>query len=359
MDGHKARERSGLLQKVKCRVCKKLVNQQSYSDHLKSKHPEEKSDNLRAAGQGSLVSWASGGGVKRKLPSEREEGGGATMEEAAGPTDMEMQVEEDTVQIDEEEREREEEEREDSEEEERQDSEEEERQDSEEEERQDSEEEEREDSEEEERVDPEEVRKVLQQMLTKEDAVIDLTDCKTETEKMNKCLNIVKKRLQIKDDVKSLIDNLKELKMTEGELKVEQLPDQINEDTVIRLARSLEEITEKVVAFMYLDDKKQISCVICGVSFSYKEKETDFTGMLMGPRFAALKTSLRKHLKTGSHIKMVKDKEGVAQVEGKEEARNRVVGRTIGGLVYDIIYNGRPDTDLPRLIYRVKMAAGT
>ena len=226
MNEPKTRERSG-LQKVKCRVCKKEINQQSYSEHIKSQHPEEKSDDLRAAGQGSLARWAGAGGVKRKLLSEKGDEGGVTMEEATGPTDVGMQVE-DTVEVKEEEEEME-----------------------------DDKERERE----EERVDPEDVRIVLQQMLTKEDAIIDLTDCKTETEKLNKCLNILKKRLEIKDDVKSLVDNLKDLKMTDGELKVEKLPDRLDEDAIIRLARSLEEITENVVSFMYLDNKQQISCV--------------------------------------------------------------------------------------------------
>ena len=88
MDEQKTRERTGLLQKVKCRVCKKEINQQYYSDHLKSKHPEEKSDNLRAAGQGSLANWAGAGGVKRKLLSERGEEGDASLEEATGTTDL-------------------------------------------------------------------------------------------------------------------------------------------------------------------------------------------------------------------------------------------------------------------------------
>ena len=166
------------------------------------------------------------------------------------------------------------------------------------------------------------------------------------------------RRLKIKDDVKSLVDNLKELKMTEGEVKVEQLPDRMTDDNVIQLARSVKEIKKQVVVFQHLKDRKEISCVMCDESFDYKEEETDFNGKLMGHRFSKLKFSLRKHLKSGNHIMMIQKEEKEAHVEKKEEARNRKVGGTIGGLVYDTIFNGRPDDDLPRLIYRVKMAGG-
>ena len=35
------RVRRGELRRVRCRVCSKVINFQSYSDHLKLSHPEE------------------------------------------------------------------------------------------------------------------------------------------------------------------------------------------------------------------------------------------------------------------------------------------------------------------------------
>ena len=63
MSEGKARERprSGQLRKVKCRVCRKEVNWQSYGKHLQTKHTEE--DHM---GQG-VLSW-------KKKPTV-EEGG--------------------------------------------------------------------------------------------------------------------------------------------------------------------------------------------------------------------------------------------------------------------------------------------
>ena len=54
---------------------------------------------------------------------------------------------------------------------------------------------------------------------------------------------------------------------------------------------------------------------------------------------------------------MVREAAGGAQVDEKEDSRNKVIGRTNGGLVYHLVYNARPDTDLP-LLYRVKRAGG-
>ena len=59
-----------------------------------------------------------------------------------------------------------------------------------------------------------------------------------------------------------------------------------------------------------------------------------------------------------SHVENVKKAQETAETEERLEARNRKIGKTIGGLVYHFIYNARPDRDLQKLIYRVKQAGG-
>ena len=59
-----------------------------------------------------------------------------------------------------------------------------------------------------------------------------------------------------------------------------------------------------------------------------------------------------------AHVENVKKAKETAETEERLESRNRKIGKTIGGLVYHLIYNGRPDRDLPKLIYRVKQAGG-
>ena len=49
-----ARQRTGKLSKVTCRVFREQLNFQSYADHLKAKHPEENSNNLRDYNQRTL-----------------------------------------------------------------------------------------------------------------------------------------------------------------------------------------------------------------------------------------------------------------------------------------------------------------
>jgi hypothetical protein len=84
-------------------------------------------------------------------------------------------------------------------------------------------------------VEAKEVKNVLKQMLIEEGAEVNFDDCKSEVEKLNKCLGILDKRLKIKSDAKSLVEKLEDLKMTERETKVE-VTGELDEDSVIILA---------------------------------------------------------------------------------------------------------------------------
>ena len=134
--------------------------------------------------------------------------------------------------------------------------------------------------------------------------------------------------------------------MVEGWGVVEEnVEDVKDEDTVLRLARNLEELSE-VGVFSIQEAGKQLVCVLCDVAFRTEQN------------LANLKGSLRRHLKIVTHKEKVKESEEAAVTEERWEARNRTIGKTIGGLVYHLLYNGRPDGDLPKLIYRVKTAGG-
>jgi hypothetical protein len=231
MNEGKSRERSGLL-KVKCRVCAKEVNRQGYEAHLKVQHPMEVSTYLRTYGQ-SVLAWA--GGKRKKPLGEMEvtveemavvkdavqvnavEGvamaGDAVVEEdesdslAAKLMDLDIK-EEPQEEFDEAEVEVEDQE---------------------------------EQLNEKDMVDIRKVNEVLHLMLTKIDVNVDLNTCQTETEKMSKYLAIVEKRLEIKEDVKSLVNSLKDLKMTESEVKCGQKPEVKDADMVYQSGQESEE----------------------------------------------------------------------------------------------------------------------
>ena len=348
---------------MKCRVCAKEVNRQGYEAHLKAQHPTEVSTNLRTYGQ-SVLAW---GGVKRKKPSGEVE---ATVEEDAVVEDdgLEDVVEdaglEDVVVVDAVEgvdmaedavvekdepdslaakpmdldiKEEPQEELDEAEVEEK---------------------DQKEHINEKDMVDIEQVNDVLHQMLTKIDVNVDLNFCQNETEKMNKYLAIVEKRLEIKKDVNSLMNSLKDLKMTESEIKCGPEPEVKDADMVIKVARSLKEITEMVPVFVYQDEQQKVSCDICNQDFSYKEEESDFTEGMMSKRFSDLKRALRRHLTAEKHIRLKQETRRATEKEEKDIARNKKIGRTIGGLVYHLLSKARPDSDLPLLIYTVKRAGG-
>ena len=61
------RKRTSELRRVRCRVCKEVINYQSYPTHLKS-HPGEDPSDRREAGQAKLF-----GGVMIKKVAQEEQ----------------------------------------------------------------------------------------------------------------------------------------------------------------------------------------------------------------------------------------------------------------------------------------------
>ena len=143
--------------------------------------------------------------------------------------------------------------------------------------------------------------------------------------------------------------------MYEG-TKVE-VPKTIDEETAIQLARTVKGITEQVQCFVHLYEEQKVKCE-CGAEFGFKEEEDDFSDTNLPRNFRNLKRSLLIHLSTEKHKKKVKATQKQKEEEVKVELRSRKIDKTIGGLIYILLKNGRPDGDLPLLIHRVKQAGG-
>ena len=190
--------------------------------------------------------------------------------------------------------------------------------------------------------------KVLQDLVQKGEIEADFSSCQSEQEKVSKCLHVLERSLKLKKDVASLVDNLKELKLVHEE-SGSTVSTKINMDEKfqIGLAKSVKEIAEKVPIFVFDYQQAIMKCSVCSQTFACEEG-----------KFPYLKKALKRHLECNSHINMVE----AAMVKSREgelkEARDKVINSTIGGLVYHLVYQGRPDSDLPLLIYRVKRAGG-
>ena len=253
------------LHKVKCRICKKEINYQGYKEHLKAQHPEEDSENMRDFNQPTLF-----GGMKRKKVAEdEEEKRKEEMEEE------ELEGEEKQREEKEEDQEREKDEGEDIEQEggeiqkaagelkmeavemsldEKSE--------------EDSApgnidvaEEEVEAVTEDEVVEVKSVNERLKQMLNNIESSVDDGSHKSEVDKLNNYLDIVEKRLEIKTDVNILVNKLEDLKMIQGDEKNIIHPSNVDADLLIKEARSMEEILEKVPVFEHHSGRQQVGCL--------------------------------------------------------------------------------------------------
>ena len=86
--------------------------------------------------------------------------------------------------------------------------------------------------------------------------------------------------------------------------------------------------------------------------FKYdRDLENDFNDKTQSKKFGNLKTHLKSHLKTLSHLNAIAEAKNIANIEYKEESRNRAVGLKIGRIAYYLLKHGRPDADFTTLIY--------
>ena len=177
----------------------------------------------------------------------------------------------------------------------------------------------------------------------------------TEEEKLGKTVLVIKRSIEVKRDVKELVTKLEDLKMCEK--KVEKEAANVDEDTVIMLARSVRGITDQLDYLVYQYEQHKVKCE-CGTTFKYKEDEEDFNKAKLSKKFTNLKKILRHHISVESHKKKMREREEEMEEEEKEESRNTKIGRGIVGVIYHLLRNARPDGDLPLLIYRMQQAGG-
>ena len=177
---------------------------------------------------------------------------------------------------------------------------------------------------------------------------VDLDDCTTEEEKLNKCLLVMKRRLNLKKEASSLVTLLEDLKLAEGRGGDRKTEDKkMDNNIIITCAKTIEDLTEiEVFTLEGANGRQVLRCLICDVRIKTNQQ------------FRAVKQSVKRHLVLPSHVQKEIQSERDREREERWESRNRRIGRTIGGLVYHLIHNGRPDGDLPVLIHWVKVGGG-
>ena len=223
---------TGELSTVRCRVCRKEINYQFYTNHLEVSHPDEDSNYRREAGQTRLF----GGIMVKKVVQEEvkeqekqdKSDEDVTMEKTSETFEV-KDMEEEVIEID-------------------------------------PGEIVNNNVEEEERsvVDTKEVKDIILQILISQGAEVSFEDCTTEEEKLNKCLFLVSKRLKVKKEATNLVNMLEELKLVEGRGDIEEKVEETqvkDEQSVNRLARNLEELTE-VGVLRIQEAGKQVVCVL-------------------------------------------------------------------------------------------------
>merc|ERR1711867_302994 len=77
----------------------------------------------------------------------------------------------------------------------------------------------------------------------------------------------------------------------------------------------------------------------------------DCTEGKMEVKFSSLKRNLKEHFNTLKHRRCAQQQEKADKQCVREDRRSMAVRMRIGRIVYHLIYHGRPDTDLPLLIY--------
>ena len=317
------------LRKIRCRVCKGQVNHQGYSDHLRARHPEEDPKDVRVLGQRTIF------GVKRKCSEdgdgaaaveqgeeqgeEQEEeqgvneatvgegGGGGEQDESREESEVDVitEVKEEVVEVQEEEEEVLDENT---------------------------------SVETVEYVDVKKLNEVLVKVLEDTGVGVNFGEDDTEEEKLGKTVLVIRRSLEVKKDVKELVTKLEDLKLCEKE--VEKKAANVDEDTVIMLARSVRGITDQLDYLVYQYEEHKVKCE-CGTTFKYEEEEEDFDEAKLSKKFTNLKMILRRHIKVESHKKKMKEREEEMEEEEKEESRNTKIGRGIVGVIYHLLRNAR------------------
>ena len=189
----------------------------------------------------------------------------------------------------------------------------------------------------------------------------------TPTEALNTLVAKLAPLAQLEDDVISkLVENIEKIgklsicgeENEKSEKKVEnKKPSDFDLNTLIFSCHSVTDITNKFQEFEYDAELGGFVCCVCNTQhqnfvFSYKsELETDFTNKTQSREFSNLKKSLNRHLQTMAHKNSLEVITNKANIEYKEDSRNKAVALKICRIAYFLLKNGRPDTDFTTLIY--------
>ena len=182
---------------------------------------------------------------------------------------------------------------------------------------------------------------------------VDVSDCSNEKEATLKRIRVVSSTLDVLQGVKSLEGSVNILKGAFGVKEQVQEDKKANVDEMLNCAKSIADITEKVCEFEYEVNKAggKMICDLCKEEFKYSNKlNQDFYDEKMGVEFSNLKKSLKRHLKSDKHTLNLKDKGRLDLVEDKLEGKDQIIGLKIGRIAYYLLRHGRPDTDYTVLV---------
>ena len=131
-------------------------------------------------------------------------------------------------------------------------------------------------------------------------------------------------------------------------------------NTLFFSCHSVTDITTKFQEFEYSAELDGILCSVCNQeepslkasALTYESHlEQDFTGQVQSNKFGNLKAIHKSHLKTLGHQKSMAEATKKANIEYKEDSRNKAVAMEICRIAYYLLKSGRSDTDFTTLIY--------
>ena len=196
----------------------------------------------------------------------------------------------------------------------------------------------------------------------------DLEDQKDSVETLNRLVTKLAPLANIEDSVISkLVENIENLAMltvSSDHEKTDKKDEKSKScdfdlDTLFFSCHSVKDITNKFQEYEYDDESGGFVCCVCNtqtvdqnVVIKYNcDAEKDFAGKNQTREFTNLKKSLKRHLHTMAHKTALDIVSNKADIQFKEDSRNKAVALRICRIAYFLLKTGRPDTDFTTLIY--------
>ena len=149
----------------------------------------------------------------------------------------------------------------------------------------------------------------------------------------------------------------------------------IDVSSLLYSCKSVEDIISRFQEFEHSPSKGELVCCVCSTLsskevrnnlsynnnlpvsgqasgvFKFPEEQMDVTEKQKTKNFGNLKSHLKAHLLSKGHIECLKAATNQANMQHKEDSRNKAVGLRICRIAYYLLKLGRPDTDFTPLIY--------